>query len=298
MFSSPTSSELLAAKTIRRAIGYKGNKTSDDIVVPALKKAVDDIDPTSKRLFSADDMCLIRKDLNLSSRKTLQLCQDLREISGDRKIIEKSCKKKMVEKSHEIDKFFEHTKISFYHEVTVEGTNVKHSEHFAQHVIIVNDISGLIDKVIFERNLNEDNLIIRIGLDGGGGFMKICLSLFDLDEEVTEVAEVPSFSKKAGKDFKNSGVKKVFIVSLAPGVPEHVNVKKMWIASGLYTLRRKFTIAADLKLCNVLLGLQNHSSMHPCCWFDVDMNHLHTVGNQRTFKSIGHLFWSYFGGGR
>jgi len=177
-------------------------------------------------------MCLIREDLNLSSRKTLQLCQDLREISGDRKIIDKSCKKKMVKKSHEIDKFFEHTKISFYHEVTVEGTKTKHPDTFEQHVIIVNDISGLIDKVIFERNLNEDNLIIRIGLDGLGGFMKIRLSLFYLDEEVTEVAEVPSSSKKAGKDFKNSGVKKVFIVSLAAGVPEHYfNVKKMCIWS-------------------------------------------------------------------
>ena len=59
----------------------------------------------------------------------------------------------------------------------------------------MNDISGLIDKVIFERNLSEDSIIIRIGLDGGGGFMKICLSLFDLD------AEVLSSSKKVVKNF-------------------------------------------------------------------------------------------------
>jgi len=32
----------------------------------------------TNNLYSADDMCLIRKDLNLSTRQTLTLAQDLR----------------------------------------------------------------------------------------------------------------------------------------------------------------------------------------------------------------------------
>ena len=102
LISTPTSSEKLAARTIRKSIGYN-SISNDDFMVPALKKAMDQVAP--KRLFSADDMCIVRKDLNLSTRKMLQLCQDLREISDDRKIIEKSFKRKMVDMSHKIEKF-------------------------------------------------------------------------------------------------------------------------------------------------------------------------------------------------
>ena len=38
------------------------------------------------------------------------------------------------------------------------------------------------EKIILERNIEEKNVLIRIGLDEGGGFMKICLSIFDLNE--------------------------------------------------------------------------------------------------------------------
>ena len=68
--------------------------------------------------------------------------------------------------------------------------------------------------------------------------------------------------------------------------------------TSLNSLQRDFTIATDLKLCNVLLGLQNHSSMHPCCWCNIDKNNLHQVGTQRTFKSLSDLFWTYFRAGR
>ena len=76
---------------------------------------------------------------------------------------------------------FFNTTISFYHEVDVPGK--KYSENFHQHVISVNNVSDLIEKIILERDLGKENILIRIGSGGGSGFMKIWLSLFDLDEE-------------------------------------------------------------------------------------------------------------------
>ena len=85
----------------------------------------------------------------------------------------------------------------------------KPTEHFDKHVVLCNDLDGLIDKVIRCRNLHEDNTLICIGIDGGGGFLKICLSIFDLNE--------PSSSTKTlAKKFKDSGVKKVFIIAVTP----------------------------------------------------------------------------------
>ena len=36
------------------------------------------------------------------------------------------------------------------------------------------------------RNINEENMLFRIGMDGEGGFMKICLSLFDVEQKADE----------------------------------------------------------------------------------------------------------------
>ena len=38
----------------------------------------------------------------------------------------------------------------------------------------------------------------------------------------------------------------------------------------------------------------SHSSMHPCCWCDVDKYHLHEKGTERTFASICKLLGGYF----
>ena len=72
--------------------------------------------------------------------------------------------------------------------------------------------------------LDVNTTLIKIGLDGDGGFIKICLSLFDLyaTESVSK--------KKLCKKFKNSGVKKVFIVGIAPKILENfTNLKKLWL---------------------------------------------------------------------
>ena len=87
----------------------------------------------------------------------------------------------------------------------------------------------------------------------------------------------------------------MFIIGIAPGIPEnYINLKKLWLSIGLHQLNYDFTIATDLKLCNILLGLMTHASMHPCCWCDTDKYNLHKKGNQRTFSSLYELFGDYF----
>ena len=56
---------------------------------------------------------------------------------------------------------------------------------------------------------------MRVGIDGGGGFLKICLSLFDLSLLASNTEK--GFAKK----FKDSGVKKVIILGITPDVPEN-----------------------------------------------------------------------------
>ena len=68
----------------------------------------------------------------------------------------------------------------------------------------------------------------------------------------------------------------------------------MWLECGIDKLSRQYTIATDLKLCNILLGLMSHSSAHPCCWCDISKGSLVNKGICRTIGSLMDLFWDFF----
>ena len=90
-------------------------------------------------------------------------------------------------------------------------------------------------------------------------------------------------------------MKKVMIIAIVPDIQEnYCNIKRLWIETGIDRLSRKFTIASDLKLCNILLGLMSHGSTHPCCWCDVCKDNLSSKGVTRTIQNMMGLFWDYF----
>ena len=116
-----------------------------------------------------------------------------------------------------------------------------------------------------------------------------CLSIFEVDDPS------PKYRSSLTKKFLESGVKRLFITDLAPNISEdYVNLKRLWINSGISFLRRKYTIATDLKLTNIILGMISHSSCHPRCWCETSKNSLDQKGKQRTFKSLMNLFFDFF----
>ena len=70
-------------------------------------------------------------------------------------------------------------------------------------------------------------------------------------------------------------------------------MKKLWIRAGIHNIKYRFTIATDMKLINILLGMQSHSCTHLCCWCDTDKNNLDKKGKQRTFSSLIDLFYEF-----
>ena len=169
-----------------------------------------------------------------------------------------------------------------------EAQKVK--DNFQQHFVVSNNINTLIVKIIEERSLYEENILIRIGLDGGGGFVKMCL-LFDIEEKKGDAWS----TKWLGEKILDCGVKKTMIIGIVPNVQEnYMNIKRFWLEVGLDKLSRDFTIATDLKLANILLGLMSHSSTNPCCWCDVIKDNLLNKGEARTIAKLMDLFWNFF----
>ena len=237
-----------------------------------------------KELFSTLDCAGFQQDLGLSSTLTKTLLYDLILARGLRTVVEKNSFKTIQQRNHQLDKFFELRQLVYKRE-----DKNKITKNVEVPTVVCSNLSDLIEKVMQERQRKDgDSILIKISIDGGGGFLKFGTSIFDIDDPSPKV-----YSGMANK-FLESGVKRALLIGLSPNVSEdYVNVKRLWLNCGIDKLR-KYTIATDLKLCNVLLGMMNHSSNHPCAWCDIKKDMLHKKGNQRTIGGLMDLFFDFF----
>ena len=234
-----------------------------------------------KNLLSALDCAGIQQDLALSGTQTKILLHDLRLASGSRKIVEEYTLKTIRERNHRLDEFFELKELVYKR----EDKETKESKNVEVPTVVCSDLPALIEKIMDVRGREEnvDSILVKISIDGGGGFLKFCISIFDIDDPSPKTSS--TLTKK----------KFLIVIALAPNISEdYVNVKRLWLNSGVDKLHRKYTIATDLKLCNVLLGMMSHSSCHPCCWCEITKEALHKKGKQRTIESLMNLFFDFF----
>ena len=74
--------------------------------------------------------------------------------------------------------------------------------------------------------------------------------------------------KKSGRKrakFLDSSVKKLFIIGIVKGVPEtNHNVKSIMSALNLEDTKLDFCLTTDMKLQNILVGIQSGSAKYPC----------------------------------
>ena len=214
--------------------------------------------------YTVKDMATLRKDLNLSTNTTLQLAQGMRAASKSKKSVDKGLKRFLIASNQQLDDFF-----------TVE--NVDFGGQGVKPVVFCSAVGELVNFILLERRMFEDGLECKVGVDSGGGFLKICLNIFSHEE----FKDTPKSMKRRKysdgvcvKNTKNTSVNKLLIIAIVPGLPENYeNVSILYdilkfdqIGEDYYKIR----YAADLKMINLLLGLMAHSSAHPCSWCTID----------------------------
>lgn len=252
---------------------------------PPLAIALKPEAPKTSNVILAEDLSLMKQNLNLSVWKTNILAKTLRSSTGGASLVA-NIREKIFDIDHQFDDHFFLTRKSF--------VNLKQDKILDQpekYVVLCNNVDNLIDVILDQRyhNMSTENILLKVCLDGGGGFMKICLSVIQMDEEIKASSEQP---------LKDSGVKKLFILAIVPGLQENYsNIKSLWIDLNLHLLQREFSVATDLKLCNILLGLMAHGCQHPCCWCDCSKDQLFLRGTTRTLGSLSQHFWEYYKSG-
>ena len=245
-------------------------------LLPVIVKPEQSQKNQQSNVISADAIRKMQTDLNLSGNQTKTINSFLIKSFGSRKILEKNVQKKISQFTHVLDDYFECCSFEF--------TNEKNDkiEIICQKAVVCKDLEKFINFIVDHRKYNDYHL--KFGLDGGGKFLKFCLSI-----QSTVIGDILNNAhKKKPSSNKDGGVKKLFIIAIAPSIQENYhNIKILWNKLGInrfLNADKDGTITTDLKVANVLMGLMNHASCYPCTWCISNKTHLECVGEPRTLE--------------
>ena len=126
---------------------------------------------------------------------------------------------------------------------------------FESTLIHVNNLGDFIMKVFEERGLNYQDYDVKLGIDKGQGILKFTVSFAPKAE-----ADVNGYSENC---FAKQSVNDLFIVAACSGVEETPSNLRI-ILELIGASDAKFFYIGDLKVINMLAGIQSHSCMHPC----------------------------------
>ena len=144
-------------------------------------------------------------------------------------------------------------------------------------IVFCNNVSECIYTILKERGISADDADLKIGIDAGGGFFKVCLSVICHEFAPKSKKRLCYGDGIAAKQLKDTGVKKLLILAIVPGMPEkYESVARVLSILKLDLIPSTFDLkyAADLKMINILLGLMSHSSKHPCSYCSIERYNL------------------------
>ena len=236
--------------------------------------------------------------------QTARVSKLVRKTFGG-KAVEPNAMRDLRLSTHTEDEYFELRTLTF---LTSSGKG------FEQEVAIVRDLQSYVAHIHQMRNLVYQETFLKIGVDHGGSSLKFSLSV------------IPNNylhgRNECSGDANPNGIKRVILLAVgtltlvlqnlsidsillslisAPNTPEnYYNLFLLWNALDLNSL--KFFLCCDLKVANLVLGLQSHASMFPC-HFCESKNKLEgdgkqwTLGKERSLGSIqsNAISWSNAG---
>ena len=218
------------------------------------------------RKINSQDVVELQNHLNLSDRKVLEVSKFIRSKTNQRFIIEPNAYQKMIANSHNLEKYFNLHNFDF--EIKKQNNVTAHPSY----AVVCTDLSRFISHVINKRDVYDFHL--NFGIDGGGKSLKFTLAVQSKNEQAEKKTK-----------FKDTGVKKIFLIALAQHTQENDhNVSSIWSQLKINDCLDEYpaTITTDLKLSSIISGLSANSSFYPCIWCDISKDDLNCCGILRT----------------
>ena len=103
--------------------------------------------------------------------------------------------------------------------------------------------------------------MVQVGIDDGQGAIKIMRTVKSREEQANQ-KKVKYSDEFGGREFKNSGVKKLMILLACHTVERHDNLTALLSEINLEGL--EFGYSMDLKMVLILCGKQCAACKHPC----------------------------------
>ena len=116
----------------------------------------------------------------------------------------------------------------------------------------------------------SDHHIVKIGIDGGGEFLKVFLSILAASQNSkAEKGKTYSYTDSLREEsYKDGGVEKLIFLSI------------MEMNSHTYFH------AFDMKLANLYFGIEGAMSTHPCTWCLSDKQELQDLHYEHTLRNV------------
>ncbi|PAA56542.1 hypothetical protein BOX15_Mlig006248g1 [Macrostomum lignano] len=242
---------------------------------------------TSFPATSISTMKTLKGVLNLSNNQTLQVAQVLRAGASSLRAVESRLKDSLVTQNRVLEDFFKLQTLQFELSSSAIGDRA---------AVLCTDASRLIEFIVQQRGAS--NFECRLGLDGGGGFFKICMSVVasTSDHQAHGGAAAVHESVRRHSQFNDAGVKKIIVLAIVNDISEtYKNVKTLLQAVSVVELSA--VTVTDMKLANILCGLQPHSCAHPCPYCESTAP-LTTSGRPRTLGRIRQKVQEFNSAGR
>ena len=225
--------------------------------------------------FSFESITSLQNSKGFSDSQTVEIAKFMRYGAG-KKMVEPNFAKKLTERNHALDDYFEVTNFEMKKKVkNTKGKQLTESDEmekvdngyisFNREGVKVKDFKEWTEKIITNRNIEEDKVVIQLGFDDGQDILKLM--------QTVKTVVIPNENSKEkrrkyseGYDGGNSplsSVKKLFVICAVPKVDEtYDNVKTILEKVDLSGV--SFGMSCDLKMCLCLCGKQAASSKHPC----------------------------------
>lgn len=228
---------------------------------------------------STDSLITIQQTTKLSNNKMRQLATVINKTTPTGSGVEPYFQSKFSSAGKELVGFFQSKKELFE---TRNGSKQRD-------VIFCSDLEGMMTLIAKQRSSSMFELFVKVCLDNGGNFFKVCLQLVDQEE----IGRYPQQSSMFNHKKKlSTGINKLLIIAIAEDIKE--NYSNLSIILNLLELDKiKFVVASDLKIANLLCGIQSHASKHPCCYCEISSECLIQCGQLRTFGSLHRDFTAF-----